>query len=37
MTEPATGREQFHALRRQFIGGSEARIIMGDDEYQPSE
>ncbi len=32
MTEPATGREQFHALRRQFIGGSEARIIMGDDE-----
>ena len=32
MTEPAPGREQFHALRRQFIGGSEARIIMGDDE-----
>ena len=32
MTEPATGREQFHALRRQFIGGSQARIIMGDDE-----
>ena len=32
MTDPASAREKFHALRRQFIGGSEARIIMGDDE-----
>src|SRR5271157_449718 len=32
MIDPASAREQFHALRRQFIGGSEARIIMGDDE-----
>ena len=27
-----TVREEFLALRRTFIGGSDARIIMGDDE-----
>ena len=29
---PVTVREEFLALRRTFIGGSDARIIMGDDE-----
>ncbi len=29
---PVTVREEFLALRRTFIGGSDARTIMGDDE-----
>jgi predicted phage-related endonuclease len=33
MSEPAIGaRSEFRSLRRSFIGGSDARIIMGTDE-----
>ena len=31
MTDPAA-KQDFATIRRYFIGGSDARIIMGDDE-----
>jgi predicted phage-related endonuclease len=31
-TQSKTGRFDRHGDRRQFIGGSDARIIMGQDE-----